>query len=201
MRDGGERERSVQLREGSSKLSSDLYHKPNCTISVWFSDQTLRRLRYATDLRRFDCPERREFHLIVASFWRSDSGSALRFLESHRVSWWTLRSKGIRDGVSGDNPHFRSDWDHRVPLHQNMLQQRTFCEFVPSDLGYYCDSLLLDDVGNCLSCTNETSDSSNLERRGVKLLAAICIDASLGKPALWIQFGCLSISDYWSPAI
>lgn len=32
------------------------------------------------------------------------------------------RSKRNRHGVLGDNPNFRSDWDHCVYLHQNLLQ-------------------------------------------------------------------------------
>ncbi|KAK4781985.1 hypothetical protein SAY86_016087 [Trapa natans] len=50
------------------------------------------------------------------------------------------------------------------------------CHGVPSDLGHYRNSLLLDDVGNCIPCTDETLDSSNFERWGMKFLAEIHID-------------------------
>ncbi|KAK4779260.1 hypothetical protein SAY86_006788 [Trapa natans] len=46
---------------------------------------------------------------------------------------------------------------------------------IPSDPGHYSNNLLLDDVGNCISCTDETLDSSNFERRGMKFLAEIHI--------------------------
>ncbi|CAL5405450.1 unnamed protein product [Camellia sinensis] len=39
---------------------------------------------------------------------------------------------------------------------------------VPPNIGYYCNSMLLDDVGNCVSCTDETAHSPNFERRGVR---------------------------------
>ncbi|CAL5390374.1 unnamed protein product [Camellia sinensis] len=38
---------------------------------------------------------------------------------------------------------------------------------VPPNVGYYCNSMLLDDVGNCVSCADETTDSPNFELRGV----------------------------------
>ncbi|CAL5392691.1 unnamed protein product [Camellia sinensis] len=39
---------------------------------------------------------------------------------------------------------------------------------VPPNVGYYCNSMLLDDVGNCVSCVDETADSPNFELRGVR---------------------------------
>ncbi|CAL5392699.1 unnamed protein product [Camellia sinensis] len=39
---------------------------------------------------------------------------------------------------------------------------------VPPNVGYYCNSMLLDDVGNCVSCADETTDSPNFELRGVR---------------------------------
>ncbi|KAK1552371.1 hypothetical protein Q3G72_015499 [Acer saccharum] len=63
------------------------------------------------------------------------------------------------DGFSSDNPDFSCDWDHCLYLYQNLLQQRTLCQFVPPNIGYYSNNLLLDDVGNCISCTNETTHS------------------------------------------
>ncbi|CAL5390377.1 unnamed protein product [Camellia sinensis] len=38
----------------------------------------------------------------------------------------------------------------------------------PPNVGYYCNSMLLDDVGNCVSCADETTDSPNFELRGVR---------------------------------
>ncbi|GER47729.1 ATPase [Striga asiatica] len=35
---------------------------------------------------------------------------------------------------------------------------------VTSDIDYYCNSLLLDDVGNCVSITDEAINRSNFER-------------------------------------
>ncbi|KAK1583700.1 hypothetical protein Q3G72_026200 [Acer saccharum] len=63
------------------------------------------------------------------------------------------------DGFSSDNPDFSGDWDHCLYLYQNLLQQRTLCQFVPPNIGYYSNNLLLDDVGDCISCTNETAHS------------------------------------------
>ncbi|KAJ4982124.1 hypothetical protein NE237_032961 [Protea cynaroides] len=50
---------------------------------------------------------------------------------------------------------------HSVPLDQNMLQQRIFCKPVTPNTGYYGYSLLLDDVGDCISCSDETTNCSN----------------------------------------
>uniref|UniRef100_A0A0E0KW98 Uncharacterized protein n=1 Tax=Oryza punctata TaxID=4537 RepID=A0A0E0KW98_ORYPU len=36
---------------------------------------------------------------------------------------------------------------------------------IPFDLGYYSNGLLLDDVGNCLSCATEATDQPYLKRR------------------------------------
>ncbi|CAL5402704.1 unnamed protein product [Camellia sinensis] len=46
--------------------------------------------------------------------------------------------------------------------------RRTASRRVPPNIGYYCNSMLLDDVGNCVSCTDETAHSPNFERRGVR---------------------------------
>ncbi|KAK3199844.1 hypothetical protein Dsin_023259, partial [Dipteronia sinensis] len=64
-----------------------------------------------------------------------------------------------RDGFSSDIPDFSGDWVHCLSLYQNLLQQRILCQFVPPNIGYYSNNLLLDDVGDCISCTNETTHS------------------------------------------
>ncbi|KAH6775791.1 hypothetical protein C2S52_013352 [Perilla frutescens var. hirtella] len=57
----------------------------------------------------------------------------------------TLEGRG-GDGVLDCYANLRSGGDYCIPLRQNLLQQRTLCQFVTSDIGYYCNRLLLDDV-------------------------------------------------------
>ena len=66
-----------------------------------------------------------------------------------------------RDGVLCNNPNFHCYWNHRIFLCQNLLQQRAFCKFIAPNIGYYSDCLLLDDVGNRLSCADESTHSPN----------------------------------------
>ncbi|KAL3636726.1 hypothetical protein CASFOL_019025 [Castilleja foliolosa] len=39
--------------------------------------------------------------------------------------------------------------------------------FVTSDIGYYCNSMLLDDVGDSVSSADESTNCSDFERIGV----------------------------------
>ncbi|XP_027939243.1 uncharacterized protein LOC114193584 isoform X2 [Vigna unguiculata] len=64
----------------------------------------------------------------------------------------------VRYGVLGYHASFRSDWNCCVPLYQNLFQQRTFLESISPNLGSYCNNMLLDDVGDCISSTDETAD-------------------------------------------
>ncbi|RDX86222.1 hypothetical protein CR513_32472, partial [Mucuna pruriens] len=64
-----------------------------------------------------------------------------------------IRKGTNRHGFLGDDADLRSDRNHRKPLHQNLLQQRTFCQFISPNFGNYCNNLLLDDGGTvCISC-------------------------------------------------
>ncbi|WJX31620.1 hypothetical protein P8452_20031 [Trifolium repens] len=65
-----------------------------------------------------------------------------------------------RNGFLDNNTNLRGDWNHRVSLHQNLLQQRTFCKSISPNSGYYCNNMLLDDVGDCIFSTNETAHST-----------------------------------------
>ncbi|KAG6385626.1 hypothetical protein SASPL_154462 [Salvia splendens] len=71
------------------------------------------------------------------------------------------------DGVFGDYANLRSCGDYCKPLRQNLLQPRTLCQSVTADIGYYCNRLLLDDVGDSVFSTDESTDCSNSERIGV----------------------------------
>ncbi|KAH7861625.1 hypothetical protein Vadar_028583 [Vaccinium darrowii] len=71
--------------------------------------------------------------------------------------------KSNQNGVFRNDPNFRGDWNHFCSLCQNLLQQRAFYESVARDIGYYCNSMLLDDVGNCVSCPDEATHSPNFE--------------------------------------
>ncbi|KAA8523618.1 hypothetical protein F0562_010041 [Nyssa sinensis] len=66
-------------------------------------------------------------------------------------------------GVFRNNPNFRCDRNHCVSLYQNLLQQRAFCKSVSPNTGYYCNSMLLDDVGDCIFSADETTHSPNFE--------------------------------------
>ncbi|KAK7387127.1 hypothetical protein VNO78_27653 [Psophocarpus tetragonolobus] len=68
-----------------------------------------------------------------------------------------------RHGFLGDDADLRSDRNHREPLHQNLLQQRTFYQSISPYFGNYCNNLLLDDVGNCISGTDETTHCTYIE--------------------------------------
>ncbi|WJX37586.1 hypothetical protein P8452_25336 [Trifolium repens] len=65
-----------------------------------------------------------------------------------------------RNGFLDNNTNLCGDWNHRVSLHQNLLQQRTFCKSISPNSGYYCNNMLLDDVGDCIFSTNETAHST-----------------------------------------
>ncbi|KAL3646382.1 hypothetical protein CASFOL_011562 [Castilleja foliolosa] len=49
------------------------------------------------------------------------------------------------DGLFGDFSNLRGDWDYCIPFRQNLLQQRPSANLVTSDIGYYCNCILLDD--------------------------------------------------------
>ncbi|KAK4439744.1 hypothetical protein Salat_0309300 [Sesamum alatum] len=69
----------------------------------------------------------------------------------------------IGDGVLGDYTNLPCGWGYCITLHQNLLQQRALCESVTPDIDYYSNSMLLDDVGNCVPVTDETSNCSHFE--------------------------------------
>ncbi|KAG5409224.1 hypothetical protein IGI04_005543 [Brassica rapa subsp. trilocularis] len=62
-----------------------------------------------------------------------------------------LRSK---DGIPNNKPNLRGRWDN--------------CFSASLYLGHYCDCLLLDDVGDCIHCADESSDCPNPKRNRVK---------------------------------
>ncbi|KAI4339512.1 hypothetical protein MLD38_024452 [Melastoma candidum] len=72
-----------------------------------------------------------------------------------------LKSTPSEDGVPCYNPNLPRDWNNCISEYKNLLQQRTIDKFVPPDLSYYRNCLLLDDVGNCVSGTNESANCSN----------------------------------------
>ncbi|KAK7305182.1 hypothetical protein VNO77_43083 [Canavalia gladiata] len=90
---------------------------------------------------------------------------SLEFLLRSRNSFSLIEiwKETYRHGFLGNYANLRSDWDHRVPLHQNLLQQRTFYQSISPNFGYYCNHLLLDDVGNCISGTDEATHSTYTE--------------------------------------
>ncbi|KAJ4976809.1 hypothetical protein NE237_001915 [Protea cynaroides] len=76
-----------------------------------------------------------------------------------------LHTRFNRYGLLDNDPDFHRDRLHSVSLGQNLLQQRTFCKSVTPNTGHYGNSVLLDDVGNCVSCTDETANCSNPQWR------------------------------------
>ncbi|XXG85123.1 hypothetical protein AAC387_Pa11g0271 [Persea americana] len=78
-------------------------------------------------------------------------GSAIpNFVSAVRSS---LDSRSDRHGFLDDNPNFHSSGLRCLYHGQIVLQQRPFCQSAPLNIGYYCNSLLLDDVGYCISGT------------------------------------------------
>ncbi|KAL9267290.1 hypothetical protein AKJ16_DCAP21628 [Drosera capensis] len=67
------------------------------------------------------------------------------------------RERVRRDGVFFYNPIFLGDWDRCVAFCQILLQQTTFHESVPYYVDCYGNGVLLDDVGDCVSGTIESS--------------------------------------------
>ncbi|KAH6768056.1 hypothetical protein C2S51_013392 [Perilla frutescens var. frutescens] len=72
------------------------------------------------------------------------------------------REAKISNWIDGSANWF-CDWGNCIVVNQNLLQQRTLCKPVTSDIGYYSDSLLLDDVGNCILGADESSDCTDFE--------------------------------------
>ncbi|KAI4387705.1 hypothetical protein MLD38_000117 [Melastoma candidum] len=72
-----------------------------------------------------------------------------------------LKLTPSEDGVPCYNPNLPRDWNNSISEYENLLQQRTIDKFVPPDLSYYRNCLLLDDVGNCVPGTNESANCSN----------------------------------------
>ncbi|KAL9254316.1 hypothetical protein AKJ16_DCAP03234 [Drosera capensis] len=68
------------------------------------------------------------------------------------------RRKRVRgNGVFFYNPNFFGDRDRCITFCQILLQQRTFYESVPCYVDCYGNGVLLDDVGDCVSGTIESS--------------------------------------------
>ncbi|TKY57355.1 ENHANCED DOWNY MILDEW 2 isoform X2 [Spatholobus suberectus] len=80
--------------------------------------------------------------------------------EGNSFSVNRIRIRHHRYGILGNHANFRSDWNFRVPLYQNLFQQRTFRESISPNFGSYCNNMLLDDVGDCISGTDETAHST-----------------------------------------
>ncbi|KAA8527023.1 hypothetical protein F0562_008748 [Nyssa sinensis] len=122
--------------------------------------------------RRFTPKKKKKLRWSVITKHRSSKGqveelqiTGISIADSRRLRNLTAcRSvRSNQHGVSGNDPNFRRDRNHCVSLYKNLLQQRAFCKSVPSNIGYYCNSMLLDDVGNRIPCTDETSYSPNFE--------------------------------------
>ncbi|KAK7333432.1 hypothetical protein VNO80_30204 [Phaseolus coccineus] len=91
---------------------------------------------------------------------REISASEFRGISFSLIGIW----KGTtRHGFPGDDADLHSDRNHRKPLHQNLLQQRTFYQSISPNFSNYCNNLLLDDVGDCISGTDEATHCTYIE--------------------------------------
>ncbi|KAJ4981754.1 hypothetical protein NE237_032591 [Protea cynaroides] len=90
--------------------------------------------------------------------WDFLSRHRAQFDFSNSLGW--LSSRFDPHGLLDIYPDFHCDGGHRGSHGQNLLQQRTFWQPVALNISYYNNSLLLDDVGNCISCTDESINCS-----------------------------------------